>query len=80
VNTVAHHTPNTGDDVRAARWQHALASRIVIQAFRDLRDRRELSEHRTSAREFLTGSTMLRYWCHVGGLDLGRIMTLARTR
>jgi hypothetical protein len=64
--------------VGARRWHRALATRIVIQAFRDLRSQGVLPCHRDSAREFLTGSPMLRYWCHVGALDLLRIEKVAR--
>jgi len=65
-------------DEDAERWQHKLASRIIIQAFRDLRSPHALQEHRASARLFLAGSPMLRYWCHVGALDLRRITGRAR--
>jgi hypothetical protein len=68
------------DQASVARWQHALAMRIILQAFGDLRDRGSLSRHRESAREFLAGSAMLRYWCHVGSLDIGRITAAARRR
>lgn len=68
------------EDRGVPRWQHALACRVVIQAFRDLRDHHGLLADRTSAREFLAGSSMLRYWCHVGSLDLRRITALARRR
>jgi hypothetical protein len=63
-----------------ARWQRALATRIIILAFKDLRERGGLPRHRESAREFLAGSAMLRYWCHVGSLDLRRITAAARRR
>jgi hypothetical protein len=63
-------TPPVSDAMLSARWQRALATRIVVQAFRDLRGRGGSSEHRDSARAFLAGSAMLRYWCHVGALDL----------
>lgn len=68
------------DHATIARWQHKLASRIVIQAFKDLRNRQGLAEDRASAREFLTGSAMLRYWCLAGSLDLHRIVRLVRRR
>ena len=66
------------DYATTARWQHKLASRIIIQAFKDLRNRQGPAEYRLSAREFLAGSAMLRYWCLVGSLDLQRITRLAR--
>lgn len=62
------------------RWQHSLATRVIIQALRDLRNRQGLLEHQASAREFLAGSPMLQYWCDVGGLDIRRITTLAQKR
>lgn len=65
-------------DDAGVRWQHKLASRVVIQAFRDLRSPHSLEEHRITARLFLTDSPMLRYWCHVGALDLRRITRRAR--
>jgi hypothetical protein len=65
-------TAPVSDDNLSARWQRALATRIVLQAFRDLRGGGS-SEHRDSARAFLAGSAMLRYWCHVGALDLWAI-------
>ena len=66
------------DHATVARWQHKLASRIVILVFKDLRSRHGLPEDRASAREFLAGSAMLRYWCLVGSLDLHRIMRRVR--
>jgi anti-sigma B factor antagonist len=66
------------DHATVARWQHKLASRIVIQAFKDLRSRHGLAEDRASAREFLAGSAMLRYWCLVGSLDLHQIIRRVR--
>jgi hypothetical protein len=72
------HANSHPDYETVARWQHKLASRVVIQAFKDLRDRRGPAEYRASAREFLAGSAMLRYWCLVGALDLHRITRRAR--
>jgi hypothetical protein len=66
------------DHATVARWQQKLASRIVIQAFKDLRNGHGPEEDRASAREFLDGSAMLRYWCLAGSLDLHRIMRRVR--
>ncbi len=72
------HVQNHPDHDAISRWQHKLASRVIIQAFKDLRDSRGPAEWRASAREFLAGSAMLRYWCLVGALDLRRITRRAR--
>jgi hypothetical protein len=61
-----------------SRWQHKLASRVILQAFKDSRDSHGCAACRASAREFLAGSAMLRYWCLVGSLDLHRITRRAR--
>jgi hypothetical protein len=66
------------DYATVARWQHKLASRVVLQAFKDLRNRHGPEEERASARDFLAGSAMLRYWCLVGSLDLDRITRRVR--
>jgi hypothetical protein len=67
------HARGQPDFATVARWQHKLASRVVLQAFKDLRSRSGPEEERASARDFLAGSAMLRYWCLVGSLDVHRI-------
>lgn len=61
-----------GDDRAVAIWQHRLAARVVTLALKDLHGQGS-REHRDSARDFLAGSAMLRYWCEVGHLDRRRI-------
>jgi hypothetical protein len=67
------HSQHHPDYETIGRWQHKLASRVIIQAFKDVRDSHSAAACRASAREFLAGSAMLRYWCLVGALDLRRI-------
>lgn len=63
---------------RAKSWPHRLAARIVDQAFKDARSRNRTRAERDCAREFLAGSAMLRYWCHVGALDERGIIARAK--
>jgi hypothetical protein len=48
----------------------ALAAAVIRQALVDAADPQSSERHRASARAFLAGSTMLRQWCLVAGLDL----------
>jgi len=47
-----------------------LAARVIDQAFRDVRNPNGAPTDSASAREFLSGSPMLSYWCEVAELDL----------
>lgn len=75
---MVQHAQTHPDHDTISRWQHKLASRVILQAFKDLRDSRGPTACRASAREFLAGSAMLRYWCLVGSLDVRRITRRAR--
>lgn len=50
-----------------------LAVRVLARAVLDVMDPAGSSTHRKSAQAFLTGSVMLRHWCHVAALDPDRI-------
>lgn len=50
-------------------WHRRLAASVVRQALRDAADSHASATDRESARTFLAGSPMFRYWCHVGHLD-----------
>jgi hypothetical protein len=46
-----------------------LAMRVLARAVLDLGDLTASTADRESAREFLSGSVMLRHWCRVAALD-----------
>jgi len=56
-----------------------LAARVINQAVRDVRNPNGTLTDSASARAFLSGSPMLSYWCHIGNLDLSRVVKRART-
>lgn len=56
-----------------------LAARVVDQAFRDACNPNGVPTDSASARAFLSGSPMLRYWCEVAELDLNCVIVRART-
>ena len=56
-----------------------LAARVIDQAFRDVRNHNGAPTDSASAREFLSGSPMLSYWCEVAELDLKCVIVRART-
>jgi hypothetical protein len=56
-----------------------LAARVIDQAFRDACNPNGAPTDSASARAFLSGSPMLRYWCEVAGLDLNGVIVRART-
>ena len=47
-----------------------LATRVIDQAVRDVRNPTGTPIDSVSARAFLSGSPMLSYWCEIAGLDL----------
>jgi hypothetical protein len=55
-----------------------LAVRIVYQAVKDLLNPTESPGNRGSAREFLAGSSMLSFWCEVGGFETRAVMCRAQ--
>jgi hypothetical protein len=56
-----------------------LAARVIDQAFRDAANPNGEPTDSASAREFLSGSPMLSYWCAVAGLDFNCVIVRART-
>jgi hypothetical protein len=54
-----------------------LAARIIQQAFRDLDSPAASRCDRESARDFLSGSSMLKHWCAVADLDPARMIACA---
>ena len=57
----------------------SLASRVIYQAIRDVRNPNGTPTDTASARVFLTGSPMLAYWCEIAELDLSCVIDRART-
>ena len=57
----------------------SLAARVIDQAFRDAANPKGAETDSAGAREFLSGSPMLSYWCAVAELDLSRVIVRART-
>ena len=55
-----------------------LAVRVIDQAFRDLAGPHGSSADRLSARTFLSGSSMLYYWCQVADIDAASMIIRAR--
>jgi hypothetical protein len=56
-----------------------LATRVIDQAVRDVRNPNGTLIDSASARAFLSGSPMLSYWCQIAELDLSRVVDRART-
>jgi hypothetical protein len=52
---------------------------VIDQAFRDAANPNGAPTDSASAREFLSGSPMLSYWCTVAEVDLNRVIVRART-
>jgi hypothetical protein len=59
--------PNTNDE--GFRPYQRLAVRVLERAVLDVMDPTGSIDDRNSARAFLSGSIMLRHWCHVAALD-----------
>jgi hypothetical protein len=57
----------------------SLAARVIGQAIRDVRDPNGAPIDSASARSFLSGSSMLSYWCAIAELDLTCVIDRART-
>ena len=57
-----------------------LAARVIFQAFRDLESPGTTAEHRLSARTFLTGSSMLEYWCEMAQTETALVIAHAQAR
>ena len=55
-----------------------LATRVIDQAVRDVRNPNGAPIDSVSARAFLSGSPMLSYWCEIAGLDLNCVIDRAR--
>ena len=55
-----------------------LAARVIDQAVRDVRNANGALIDNASAREFLSGSPMLSYWCEIANLDLSCVVDRAR--
>ena len=56
----------------------SLAVRVIYQAVRDVRNPNGAPIDSASARAFLSGSSMLTYWCEVAQFDLSRVLDGAR--
>jgi hypothetical protein len=56
-----------------------LAARVIDQAVRDVRNPNGAAIDSASARAFLSGSSMLSYWCEIAELDLNCVIDRART-
>jgi hypothetical protein len=56
-----------------------LAARVIDQAVRDVRNPNGAPSDSASARAFLSGSSMLSYWCEIAELDLNCVIDRART-
>jgi hypothetical protein len=56
-----------------------LAARVINQAIRDVRNPNGVPTDTASARVFLSGSSMLAYWCEIAELDLNCVIDRART-
>jgi len=56
-----------------------LATRVIDQAVRDVRNPNGAPIDNVSARAFLSGSPMLSYWCEIAGLDPNCVIDRART-
>ena len=56
-----------------------LATRVIEQAVRDVRNPTGTLFDSASARAFLSGSPMLSYWCQIAELDLSCVVDRART-
>ena len=55
-----------------------LATRVIDQAVRDVRNPNGAPIDSVSARAFLSGSPMLSYWCEIAELDLDCVIDRAR--
>lgn len=55
-----------------------LATRVIDQAVRDVRNPNGAPIDNVSARAFLSGSPMLSYWCEIAGLDRNFVIDRAR--
>jgi hypothetical protein len=55
-----------------------LATRVIDQAVRDVRNPNGAPIDNVSARAFLSGSPMLSYWCEIAGLDRNCVIDRAR--
>jgi hypothetical protein len=55
-----------------------LATRVIDQAVRDVRNPNGAPIDNVSARAFLSGSPMLSYWCEIAGLDPNCVIDRAR--
>jgi hypothetical protein len=56
----------------------SLASRVIGQAVRDVRNPNATPTDIASACAFLSGSPMLSYWCEIAELDLTCVIDRAR--
>jgi hypothetical protein len=75
--------PNLSDDpVEEAATYRRLAVRVIERAFRDITAPTCAAGDRSSAREFLAGSSMLLHWCSVADIDpryvIARASSLAK--
>ena len=55
-----------------------LATRVIDQAVRDVRNPNGAAIDNVSARAFLSGSPMLSYWCEIAELDPNCVIDRAR--
>ena len=55
-----------------------LAARVIHQAFRDLVKASGSSSDQESARDFLSGSSMLTHWCAIARVDPYRMILRAK--
>jgi hypothetical protein len=55
-----------------------LAARVIHQAFRDLAKPAGSDHDQESARDFLSGSSMLTHWCAVARVDPHRMIARAK--
>lgn len=70
------------DPVEEAATYRRLAVRVIERAFRDITAPTCAAGDRSSAREFLAGSSMLLHWCSVADIDpryvIARASSLAK--
>ena len=76
----ARKTPSLGPSSYLGTGYRRLAARVIYQAFRDLENPRVSPEHRDSARTFLTGSSVLMYWCELAQTDSAVVVARAQAQ
>jgi hypothetical protein len=65
------------DVVEQAFTYRQLARRVIERALKDIVAPGCSADDRETARDFLTGSAMLRHWCRVASLDPRRVIATA---